>query len=254
MIRRRPTCAPLAALAAALLVCGAGRAEADVAPATAPDAERLAKALTLAQTVQPREMVVDQSMATLDEQMVAGLMADPNLKTMESENPGIIAAMWKGARPIIAETLAKSLPDLWNGLAGVYARHLTSAQLDETIRLFRSPTGRKFVLAMNRNTDIKPMIRDAARQGDGQIGEKSYMQTVSRTATATAATMSPAEIAEFDRFLATPAGQAFLGVGSDVTKVILEWTNRKDPAAEARVEAAMIAAGRKFLEPGRASK
>ena len=249
MIRRCPAFAPVAALAAALLACSPSQAGVPPVPAAAaPDAERLAKALKLAQTVQPREMVVDQSMITLDAQVVAGLMADPNIKTMESENPGIAAAMWKGARPIIAEMLVKSVPDLWNGLAGVYARHLTSAQLDETIRFFQSPTGRKFVQAMNRNADIKPMMRDMVGRADGVIGEKSYLQTVSGAATAAASAMSPAETAEFERFFTTSTGKVVLGVGPDVTKVVLEWTNRKDPAVDARVEAAMIAAVEKFLE------
>jgi hypothetical protein len=253
MTGRRPTLVPVAALAAALLACPAAQAAAPpAAAAPAPDSERLARGLRLAQIVQPRELAVEQSMRTLDKQAVEGLLADPDLKQMEAEYPGIVPAMWQATRPIIAEALADTLPDLWNGLARVYAKHLTSAQIDETARFFQSPTGRKFVVEMNRNVDSKPMIRDAVRQGQGRIGEKSYVDTVSGAATAAASAMSPAELAEFGRFFESPTGKVLLGVGPDVTKVILEWSNREDPKVDARVEAAMIKVIEKFMGDGNA--
>jgi len=251
MIRRFPTFGPVAALAAALLVCSPSRAAPEpTTAAAAPDAERLARGLKLAQIVQPRELAVDQSMRTLDRQAVEGLLADPNIKQMESEHPGVVAAMWKASRPILAEALAGSLPDLWNGLARVYAKHLSSTQIDEMIRFFQSPTGRKFLVEMNRNVDSRPMFRDMVRQ-EGQVGEKSYLETVSGAATAAASAMSPAEMAEIARFADSPIGKALQGVGSDVTKVILEWSNRSDPKIDARVEAAMVEAIQKFMNGGR---
>jgi hypothetical protein len=36
-------------------------------------------------------------------------------------------------------------------------------------------------------------------------------------------------------------------VGPDVTNAILEWTNRRDPKSDARIEAAMIKAMEEFL-------
>ena len=110
---------------------------------------------------------------------------------MEVEHPGILAAMWEAARPIIAQSLEDTLPDLWDGLAAVYAKHSTPAQLDECIRFFESPTGRKFVAEMNRNVDIKPMMGDSVTSSDGRIGEMSYRQTVSGAAMATVSAMSP---------------------------------------------------------------
>jgi hypothetical protein len=246
MIRHRAAFAAMSFLAAALLVSAGPSAAARPAPAAASDAVLAAKALKLAQTVQPLEMVVEQSVAVLDDQVVAGLMANPDIKRLEAENPGIVAAMWSGAKPTISEILVQSVPDLWSALAAVYAKHFTSAQLDEVIGFFESPTGRKFVIGMHRNIDVKPMIRDAVGTR-GQLSEKTYTQTVSGAANATAEAMSPAETAEFERFLATPTGKIVAGVGPDVTSAILEWTNRRDPKADARIEAAMIKAMEKFL-------
>lgn len=244
MTRRRPLVAPFAALAIALLACGAAPAGAGAEAAEVADADRLAKALKLAQTVQPRELAVDQSLRTLDEQAVVGLVGDPDVKQMEAENPGIVAGMWKAARPFIAQSLAETLTDLWNAMAGVYVKHLTSAQLDESIRFFQSPTGRKFLVEMNRNVDLQPMIRDATRPGGGSIGEKSYLRTVAGAANATASAMSPAEVAELERFFRTPTAKALVGAGSDVTQVVLAWSNRDDPKTAGRVEAVMV----KFVE------
>jgi hypothetical protein len=245
MVRHRPAFAAMAVLAAALLGPTGSSAAAEPAPAAVDDV-RLAKGLKLAQTVQPLELVVEQSISTLDDQAVAGLMANPDVKKLETENPGIVAAMWKGARATISETLTRSVPELWSSLARVYAKHFTSAQLDEVIAFFESPAGRKFVIGMHRNINVEPMFRDAAG-AEGQVSEKTYTQTVSGAATATAQAMSPAETAEFERFLATPTGKIVVEAGSDVTAAILEWTNRRDPKAEARVEAAMTKAVKAFL-------
>ena len=240
-----------AAFAAVPLGLAAPAAEAQPATAAAtPDSEHLAKALELARTVQPREILIENTMAVLDKQAVEGLLAEPSLKQMEAEHPGLVAAMWAAARPILAETVIRSIPELWSGLAGVYVRHFTPDQLDNTTAFFRSPTGRKFVVEMNRNADIRPMIRDAARPGDGRIGKGSYMQTVNSAAEAAAAAMSPAEAREFERFMVTPAGKALAGAGSDVTRVILAWTNRSDPDTEARVQAAMTGAAETFIGGG----
>jgi hypothetical protein len=237
-----------AALAAVSLGLAPSTAPAQPAPAAAaPGPELMAKAMELARTVQPREILIENTMSVLDKQAVEGLHSEPNLKQMEAEHPGLVDAMWAAARPILAETVVKSIPELWNGLAGVYARHFTSAQLDQAIQFFRSPTGRKFVVEMNRNADIKPMIRDAAGPGDGRIGEQSYLQTVNGAAQAAAAAMTPAETREFERFMTTPTGRALAGAGPDVTRVILAWTNRTDPETDARVQAAMVGAVEKFL-------
>lgn len=233
--------------AAALLSWPAIPSSAQPSPsAAAPEADRMAKALKLAQTVQPREIVVEQALVVLDKQAVEALLADPSLRQAESENPGLVQAMWVGAKPIIGEMLLKSLPDLWKGLAGVYAKHLTSPQLDEVTRFFQSPTGQKFLSEMNRNVDIMPMMRDVARPG-GDIGKSAYLESISGASRGAEAAMTEAERKEFLRFIATPAGRMLEQVGPDATQVTLGWMNREDPEMNARIEAAMTAAVESFL-------
>ena len=235
-------------IAAMLLALPAAASSAPPSPGpAAEDSSRMDKAMKLAQTVQPREVVVDQALAVLDKQAVASLLTDPGLRQAEADHPGLVQAMWLAAKPIIREELANSLPDLWKGMAGIYAKHLSSAQIDEVTRFFQGPAGRKFLLETNRNVDIQPMARDVMRPGGGNIGQAAYLETVTAASNAAAAAMTDAERREFQGFMATAAGRRLEQAAPDVTRVGLEWMNRDSPGMEARVEAAMMAAIEKML-------
>lgn len=216
--------------------------------ATAPGAERQAKGLKLAQTVQPREIAVTQSLETLDRQMVDTFLSDPETKKMEAEYPGIVRAMYLAARPLIAADLEKSLPDLWRGLAEVYARGLTSAQLDEATAFFEGATGRKFLREMAGNTEVKTITADVLGPGDGTIRAGSYTRALEGAAGATIVALTRAERAELNRFMTSPTGKALEGIAPEVMRVGLAWMNRADPEMDARVGAAMTAAVDAFIE------
>lgn len=218
------------------------------AAATAPDAERQAKGLKLAQAVQPREIAVTQSLAALDRQMVDTLLADGETKALEAEYPGIVRAMYLAARPILAADLEKSLPGLWTELAQVYALGLTSPQLDEATTFFEGAAGRKFLRGLTGNAQIKTLTRDITGPGDGTIRASSYTKVLEGAAVATVDSLTPAERGELSRFLTSPVGKALEGVAPEAMRVGLAWMNRADPESDARVEAAMIAAVEAFIE------
>src|SRR4051812_28574263 len=93
------------------------------APAAVPDSAQTAhrqKAFVLAQTVQPPEIAVEGAMAAIDRQIVGALLADADVKQLESAHPGAVQAMWNGAKPMMRGILEKGLPDLWQRLADVY--------------------------------------------------------------------------------------------------------------------------------------
>jgi hypothetical protein len=240
---------PLMPMIAAMLLAWPAAASSAPPPpgATAAAASRMDKAMKLAQTVQPREMVVEQALAVLDKQVVESLLTDPGLRQAETEHPGLVRAMWLAAKPIIQEELVKSLPDLWKGMAGIYARHMSSAQLDEVTRFFEGPTGRKFLLETNRNVDIAPMARDAMRTDGGDIGKDAFLESVSEASNAAAAAMTNAERREFELFMGTTAGRMLEKAAPDVSRFGLEWMNRDSPEMDARIEAAMAAAIEKVL-------
>lgn len=215
--------------------------------AAAPDAERQAKGLKLAQTVQPREIAVTKSLETVDRQMVDTFLSDPETKKLEAEYPGIVRAMYLAARPLIAADLEKSLPDLWSGLAKAYAQGLTSAQLDEATTFFEGATGRKFLREMTGNTEIKTLANDIG-PGDGTIREGSYTKALEGAAGATIEALTGPERAELNRFMTSPTGKALEGIAPEVMRVGLAWMNRADPELEAGVGAAMIAAVEAFIE------
>lgn len=235
-------------IAAMLLAWPAAASSAPPSPGPAAvDSSRMDRAMKLAQTVQPREVVIDQALAVLDKKAVETLLSDAELRQAEAEHPGLMQAMWLAAKPIIREELAKSLPDLWKAMAGIYAKHLSSAQIDEVTRFFQGPAGRKFLLETNRNVNIEPMARDVMRPGGGDIGQAAYLESVTSASNAAAAAMTDAERREFQRFMTTTAGRTLEQAAPDVTRAGLEWMNRDSPELDARVEAAMMAAVEKVL-------
>jgi hypothetical protein len=247
----RNACLSLCVLAAAALagIAAPAFAQSPAAVASQPDGERNAKALKLAQVVQRRELVIAQTVQVFDEQIVDSLLANPDLKKLDTDHPGIVAAMWEAAKPILIEDLGNSLPDLWNALAAVYAKGLTSGQIDAVTVFFESPVGQKFLVGMNSRVDIDPMIRDALRPGGGEIGRGAYLQSIDGAAKSTFEAMSPAEREALGRFFLSAPGAAFARLGPEATRVGVEWMNRSDPESDARVDAAMEAAMEKFLSP-----
>ena len=219
-------------------------------PAVLPENAQAAhrqKALALAQTVQSQEIAIEGSMAVIDGQMVDAMMANPDVKKLEAAHPGVLQAMWDGAKPIMRQQLASSLPDLWQRLADVYAAHLTDAQIDATTAFFRTPTGHKFLLQMNKRVDVRPMVADAASTG-GKVRQQTFESGAAGAATEAFADMSAAERAEIARFLATDAGKALGPVAPDVTRTGMEWMNRTDSQGQAAIGAAMKAALERFLK------
>jgi hypothetical protein len=233
-------------LACALALATASLAVAPTVAADASDAAHRGKALALAQTVQSQEIAVDSSMGVIDGQMVEAMMADPDVKKLEAAHPGVVRAMWEGAKPIMRQELVNSLPDLWRHLADVYVAHLTDAQIDATTAFFRTPTGHKFLLQMNKRVDVRPMVADAT-VGDGKIRQQTYESGATNAAVGAMGDMSKAERAEIARFLATDAGRALGATAPDVTRTGLEWMNRTDSVAQAKVGGAMKAALDQFL-------
>jgi hypothetical protein len=233
-------------LACALALVSAPLAAAPASVAETADTAHRQKALALAQTVQSREIAVDSSMIVIDAQMVEAMLADPDVKKLETAHPGVVRAMWEGAKPIMRDELVNSLPGLWQHLADVYASHLSDAQIDATTAFFRTPTGHKFLLQMNKRVDVRPMVADAT-VGQGKIRQQTYQSGATAAAVGAIGDMNEAERAEIARFLTTDAGRALGATAPEVTRTGVEWMNRTDSAAQARVGTAMKAAMDRFL-------
>lgn len=234
----------------------ASRVEAQTSPPPAPPAPAVAPgvsptqrelALKLARTVQPASVVVDESMKLLDRQIVAGLLANPNLAKLETQHPGVVHAMWEGAEPVIRQALSAKLPELWNVLADVYARRLSASQIQKTTTFFGSPVGQKFVLQMTRNMSLKPMLQDVMKDPNADISRGAYEKTVRGAAAAAATTLTPAEIAAMSGFFTSPEGLAARAISGEVSRAGIAWMNKSDPEDDAKIEEAMGAAAARFL-------
>jgi hypothetical protein len=203
--------------------------------AVAQDAHRQ-RALALAQTVQPRELVVASSMAALDRDFVRTLGEAPDVKALEAEVPGFMAAYYDAARPELKSMLEKRLPQLWQTLADIYAAEMSPRELESVLAFYSSPLGQKFVKFMHTNIDARPMLRDGMKNPDFNISAEAYKETVGNAVERLPEQLSTDEVRLFATFLRSEGGRAIGKVAPKVTTAGVAWVNATDPEAEARLE------------------
>ena len=207
-----------------------------------------AKAMELAQVIQPTTVVIPAGMAALDTQFVETLRAQQDVAALEAEYPGIVEATWKALRPVMQDEMERSMPKLWGLIADIYVRNLTIAQIEAAKAFFSSATGQKFVLLINRNVDVRPMLEDVATDPNVRFDDEDYDQFVSSSAKKTAEQMSPAEVGELSRFLSSPDGLAIQKVIPEMRQLGVSWFNADDPEFGARVEKVTMEAMMAYVE------
>lgn len=148
--------APLALVAAAVVLPTAAAAQtAAVAPSDI-DPARLAEARKLIEIMMPpamREQMVDGIMASVSQTMTKMLMDDPAIQRTLAAKPGardVLERFMDRQQKATAEVLRKSLPDMLDAMAKAYARRFTIPQLREIGAFFATPTGQLYIMESSK--------------------------------------------------------------------------------------------------------
>ena len=244
---------PLRAAIAVSILLAPALVSAQPVATTAPQEDasaRKAMALELAQLVEPREGAGD---AATEAQYVAGLLAMPEMAELEAEHPGIVKVMWRAIAPQLERDADAALPGFWATLADIYSRGMTLAQLQQSVEFMGSPTGRKMIRLMNEGL-VAPAIKLGVESADGDLSAGALQEAKTTAAEAMARGMSQKEQEEITAFASTPAGRAFLALGPQVQQATVEWMNRSDPEADARLEALTTKAMEDFIAASEPAK
>jgi hypothetical protein len=234
------------ALAAALLLPAATPALAQTQAAPSP--ARLALGRQLAQVLNS-EAMIERQVATFADMFVAMLSSDPDVAALEKEYPGAIQVMTKAALPVVTAATRKSMPQLWDRLAALYAANLDEAELREAIAFYSGPIGMRVIAAINAHADLTPMMRDAVASENGTVSSGAMRETLGKTVAIAVKALAPADRNALAQFNFTPAGSRLNGLKPQVVQIATEWTNAPDPELDAQVEAVVGEALAKLMEP-----
>lgn len=210
-------------LPATLVLAATNPAAAREAPVAIPAAEanRL-EADKLARLIYPEMLNRAITAYTIAHIVTPAYHADPGLRSLEKDYPGIIDAMIAAIRPVFAQGRVDALPALWTKTAAVYTSNLSREELQEAIAFYESLDGQRLAAA-EREAIASAPPPTLSDQGDpGRLSETladDVHLTRSFDATAT------------ERKLAT--------LQPRIDAIIAAWNEVPAPATDARVSAAL---------------
>jgi hypothetical protein len=158
--------------------------------------------------------------------------ADPNLRTLEADHPGIIDAMIAAMRPEFERGRREALPGLWARTGAVYAAGLTRDELRQSVAFYASPAGRRLALAE------RTAVAHADTRND-QVGAQADP----------AKGLDPDDAQARSVFEASATGQKLAALQPQIEVIVAAWNSARTPEADARVGEAMSKAAARFYDP-----
>ena len=227
-------------LATTFAATGAPAAPPATNSAQKPSPAKFESAIALARLAQPEDVVVAASINAFDQAFIATLKKEGSFDVIEAKFPGFTRKFLLRAKPIVETSLRKRMPALWECMAEVYGRELTSAQIAQISTFLGSPVGRKFIRDMNRKADVSAMVDDMAKS-DGELSKDGFRNVTQGAAVGALAEMTPQEIIEFHKFGSGELMLVMKRVGPLVMEVNRAWANESDPEADKQISELMPA-------------
>lgn len=234
--------------AALILSLPAVTAPSSVAGVAQIDPARRAAGLTLARSVRSEAYALAESAQLFKGAFAEELAKNPDIAQLETEYPGITAAMIDAARPLIERLIVKSLPDLWNVMADIYASAMTVAEIEQARAYYESPPGRRFLELTIASMDLRPFASRIAADPESGISTSDLRGLQVSGVVSAVARLTPAERAALLEFSKTPAFARIRVINPRISQAVVTWSNARNPQADAEVEQVMAQAIERFVE------
>ena len=232
----------LVALAVALAAAApvAAMAPASEAPLAARPSQE--ESIGLARLMSPRDVLVDMEVREFDKHFVSSLSADPELKSMEDEYPGLFEAMHKASRGLVSQAMVRTVDQIHRSVAKLIEASFTRADIAELSDFYRSPVGQKTIRQMAASADAGNLYNQAVEQREFQLTEEQVAAQIREYARKTAQTFTPEEQTEMMLFMAKPSFGKLAKAQPQIQKILADEFNAPDPEFDRQVEEAMGAA------------
>ena len=215
---------------------------AQTAQPTAPATVSAAQAMTLAQLMSPRELMLDMELREFDRHFVPSLRGEADLQSLEAEYPGLFEAMHKATRPLVAKGIGRTVDRVHEAMAAIIQDKFTTADVAELIDFYRSPVGQKTVQQMAGAADATELYQQAVKQDDFKLSADTIAQHNRASATKAAKSFTPDEQAQMLLFMAKPSFSKLAEAQPQIQQLLAEKFNASDPDFDREVEQAMSSA------------
>jgi hypothetical protein len=237
--------APASPVSTQLPNSGAQAHVAPVSPATAA---------ALARTVAPADVTIAVEIDQARKAILSLPTVDEDAKQLESEFPGLYAAMWAAVEPEMRRSSEADFPSYWAALEKMYVARLTEQEAQAVLTFFRSPTGQKLLRGMYAAIDTGPMFEQMVKS-DSFTVEAQQMQTAVDAAKAKAVKqMGPEDEANLLTLVASINLDKFRALGAETQKITLEWVNKEDREGEERLSKIMRDAMENYMSSHKPKK
>lgn len=210
----------------------------------APQAVRAPQdqAIGLARLMSPRDLLVDMEVREFDKHFVSSLRADPELKSMEDEYPGLFEAMHKASRGLVSQSMSRTVEQIHLSIAKLIEATFTPADIAELSDFYRSPVGQKTIRQMAASADAGKLYSQAVEQREFKLTEEQIAAQVQDNARKAVQTFTPDEQTEMMLFMAKPSFGKLARAQPQIQKILADEFNAPDPEFDRQVEQAMGAA------------
>jgi hypothetical protein len=222
---------------ASLIVLAAAPAARAAAPAPAAS-QASQEAFALARLMSPRDLIVAGELWQFDLNFSKTLLADDGIQATEAEFPGVVEAMAKASRPLVAEQMGKIVDGLHVQLGRLIAAELTAEEIGELTAYYGSPAGQNLLRTMVASVDASE-IYQSAMKADRALTEEDMEAQISAAARKATPRLSDSDR---DALLALMKRPVFAKLGILQTrsrKFMIDAVNAPDPAYEKRLDEVM---------------
>ncbi|MCL6698762.1 DUF2059 domain-containing protein [Sphingomonas sp. NSE70-1] len=232
----------LIALGVALMIAApvGAMASSDAVPPTAQASP--AEAIALAQLMSPRDLLIDMEVREFDKHFVPSLGADPEMKALEDQYPGLFEAMHKASRGLVVEATGRSVGKIHVSVAKLIQSNFTPADIVELSDFYRSPVGQKTLRQMAAAADAGQVYQRAVAETDFKLTEDQIAAQLHDSAQKTAQSFTPEEQTAMLLFMAKPSFGKLARTQPQIQKLLADEFNAPDPDFDRQVEQAISAA------------
>ena len=192
-------------------------------------------AAALARTVAPADITIALEVEQARKAILALPTIDEDAKQLESEFPGIYAAMWAAIEPEVRRSTEADYPDYWAALERMYLARLTEQEAQAVLAFFRSPTGQKLLRGMYGAMDAGSMMAEMVKSDSSTIDAKQMQSAVDAAKAKAVEQLGPEDQASLLTLVGSIDLEKFRALGAETQRITLEWVNKEDPEGEERL-------------------
>src|SRR5688572_23508114 len=222
----------LAALSIAAPAAAQPQQPASPAHAAAPHPD----AVGIAEIILPLDKVLASAIATGKRGFFEMFKSNAELAEVERSFPGIADAFWLEMEPELRRVTIEEHPEYLTMVAGFYSSRFTPNELAALRTLYGTPTGKKVLAAMYRDSGSNAMMDEIIRDPSAPVSMAAASETVrARTGRALEVLTKEDEAPILAALRVVPAAK-LERANADLLQLGVQWLNKPRPELDARLQ------------------